>query len=74
MLCRHTAAATEVSLCHRATAWHSAVADQTSRVEPSLTTAHDKYATTWIGSLKHSNHTGKTPALHVAYRREADNV
>lgn len=51
-------------------------ADQTSRVEPSLTTAHDRYVTTWKWSCTHSNHTELKLMLNAhhleAWRGERD--
>lgn len=48
-----------------------AQADQTSRVEPSLTTAHDRYVTTWKWSRMHSNHTEPELTLSAHHHLEA---
>ena len=46
-------------------------ADQTTRVEPSLTTAHDRYVTTWKWSRMHSNHTEPELTLGAHHHLEA---
>lgn len=50
----HSRSESHLSLSISAALGH---ADQTSGVEPSLTTAHDRYVTTWKWSHTHSNHT-----------------